>query len=546
MNSKIKTNVPENGNDTRFDPVITIPVLVLIGAACGYLMFNLERGTQIIQSVLTWCEYKLGWLYVLTIIFTFVFSVWLFFSKYGKVRLCAPGEKPAFSLFNWFSMLFFTTMAASIMVWGFIEPTFYYQNPPYGMEAFSPEAYEWSLTQTMFHWGVGSYSAYVPFAVGIAYIVHVRKRPCLRASAACEPVIGPRLANGPVGKILDIFVVFGILGGMSTSFGMAVPVVLAGFCDLTGLQPTNGVMICILIAWTLVFGTSVYLGLEKGIKNLSNINLILATVFIVGCFLLGPTMFTLKMFVSCTGQQIQNFVRMITWMDPIEGTGFVESWTIFYYAWYLGFATSVGIFVARISKGRTIREVILGCTVVIALCAAIIQAIFSSYTMNLELTGQMAVSEMLAELGDNLTVVEIVKTLPGGKFWEILHTVLLFTFVATSLDSTSFTLATMATRRISGDDEPTNRSKLMWAITLLVVTGTLSAIGGLKAIQVSSILASVPLMVIAVILAISTRKMLREDSGDAKRAKKLWTFVDVHQQEMLQVEVNEADIKPEA
>lgn len=546
MNSKIKTNLPENGNDTRFDPVITIPVLALIGAACGYLMFNLERGTQIIQSILTWCEYKLGWLYVLTIIFTFAFSVWLFFSKYGKVRLCAPGEKPAFSLFNWFSMLFFTTMAASIMVWGFIEPTFYYQNPPYGMEAFSPEAYEWSLTQTMFHWGVGSYSAYVPFAVGIAYIVHVRKRPCLRASAACEPVIGPRLANGPVGKILDIFVVFGILGGMSTSFGMAVPVVLAGFCDLTGLQPTNGIMICILIAWTLVFGTSVYLGLEKGIKNLSNINLILATVFIVGCFLLGPTMFTLKMFVSCTGQQIQNFVRMITWMDPVEGTGFVESWTIFYYAWYLGFATSVGIFVARISKGRTIREVILGCTAVIALCAAIIQAIFSSYTMNLELTGQMAVSEMLAELGDNLTVVEIVKTLPGGKFWEILHTVLLFTFVATSLDSTSFTLATMATRRISGDDEPTNRSKLMWAITLLVVTGTLSAIGGLKAIQVSSILASVPLMAIAVILAISTRKMLREDSGDAKRAKKLWTFVDVHQQEMLQVEVNEADIKPEA
>ena len=492
---------------------IFIPVILIVLAACGYLIVNLERGTDIIRSVLVWVEYKLGWLYILVVIVTTIFSVWLIFGKYAKIKLCASGEKAQFSLFSWFCMLFFATMAASIMVWGFIEPTFYYTKPPYEMIPFSNKAIEWSLMQTMFHWGPQAYSLYVPFAVGIAYVLHVRKKPHLRVSAACETIIGTKLSKGPFGKLLDIFVIFGILGGMSTSFGMAVPVIIEGFSYITGIEKTLGLMIGVLISLTFVFGITVFRGLEKGIKALSHFNLILATVFITGILMLGPTVFTLKMFVNSIGLYINNFPRMLTFLDPIANQGFVESWTVFYWAWYLGFATSIGIFVAAISKGRTIREVAIGTTVIIALCAWALQAVFSSYTINLEMTGVLKVSEIISEFGQNRAVVEIVKTLPFGRIWVGLHTLLLFIFVATSLNSTSYTLATMGTKQLKGDEEPTNKAKILWIITLLTVTGTLTLIGGLEAIQVGSVLASVPLMGIVILLVLSVRKMLKEDTG---------------------------------
>jgi BCCT family betaine/carnitine transporter len=425
--------------------------------------------------------------------------------------LCAPGEKPEFSLFSWFSMLFFTTMAASIMVWGFVEPTFYYSNPPYGIEAFSSAAYEWSLLQTFFHWGPNAYSCYIPFAVGIAYTLHVRKDPHLRVSAACKNIIGEKRANGTFGKVLDIFVMFGILGGMSTSFGMAVPVVLEGVAHITGLEPSPMLMGVLLVLWTLVFGVSVYRGLEKGIKVLSNFNAIVAAIFIAIVLVLGPTLFIFKMFVNTSGMYFQNVFRMSTFMDPIDNTGFVEGWTVFYWAWYLGFATAVGVFVARISRGRTIRQVVIGCTAAISLSAWIIQAIFGSYVINLEMTGVLAVSEIIKEFGTNRAVLEIIKTLPFGNFIVFMHTLLLFTFVATSLDSTSFTLATMSTAKLKGDEEPLTRIKLLWAVMLLTITGTLAAIGGLGAIQVSAIVSSLPLVGVCLLLLVALVKMLKED-----------------------------------
>jgi BCCT family betaine/carnitine transporter len=500
-----------NKPPSSIDHVILWPTLLVLAAICAFLMTNIEDGTKVIKSILTWCEYKLGWAYLLCIIGTSFFSLWLAFGKFNKVQLCAPGEKPQFSIFSWFSMIFMTTMAASIMVWGFVEPVFYYKNPPYGLEPFSSAAYEWALTQTMFHWSPIAYSCYVPFSVGIAYILHVRKKPFFKVSSVCEPIIGERLANGWLGKAIDIMVLFGVVGGMSTSFGMAVPVVQEGFCSLIGVEPSPAIMAGLLVTWTLVFGISVYRGLEKGIKVLSNFNIILASVFIALVALMGPTIFMLKMFVNSGGQMMQNIIRLSTFMDPIEKTGFVESWTVFYWAWYLGFATAVGLFIGRISKGRTVREVVFGSTIAISACVYIIQTVFGGYVIDLQINGSLDVAKILSEMGTNSTVLEIVKSMPLGKIMVFLHTLLLFTFVATSLDSTAFTCASITTVQLTGDEEPGTYNKLLWAIILLAVTGTLAAIGGLSAIQVSSLVFSVPLMFVSLILCMALVKMLNQD-----------------------------------
>lgn len=487
------------------------PTLSVLAVLCVLLIVNIDNSTKIINSVLTWVQYKLGWLYLICMLVATVFSLWLAFGRYGKVKLSAPDEEPQFSLLSWFSMIFFTAYAAGIMIWGFVEPAFYYSNPPYGFEAFSSGAYEWSLVQAMFHWGPQGYTVYIPFAVGIAYVLHVRKEPYARVSNSCKRIIGEKRANGIFGKVLDAFVLFGIIGGISTSFGMAAPSVVQGISYMTGMEPTTGLMIGVLVVWTLVFGVSVYRGLEKGIKVLSHFNAILAAIFVTLVFVLGPSLFMLKMLVNSSGLYLDNVIRMSTFMDPISNTGFVESWTVFYWAWYLGFAVAVGIFIAKISKGRTIREVVIGTTVVLSLSGWIIQVIFGSYVIDLELNGVVAVSQILQNFGQDKAVLEILKTLPFSNIVIFLHTLLVFTFVATTLDSTAFTCASVASIQLKGDEEPSRINRVMWAVILLGVAGTLAAIGGLSAIQVSTVVASVPLMGILALQTIALIKMLRED-----------------------------------
>jgi len=509
----------ERENETKsslkqsaIDYMVMLPVLAILIITCIMLLINVDESTKAIKSVLTWIEYKLGWAYLLALIATSIFSIWLAFGRFGKVKLCAPGEKPAFSIFGWFSMIFMTTMAASIMVWGFIEPAYYFKSPPFGIEAFSNEAYEWALTQTMFHWSPIPYSIYVPFSVTLAYFIHVRKMQFFKVSQACIGVIGEKNANGLVGKIIDILVLFGVIGGMSTSFGMAIPVVLAGVSKITGGDPeSTGMMVILMASWILVFGVSLYRGLDKGIKVLSNFNVIIGFVFVGLVFVLSDSIFALKMGVTSLGQMIQNLPILTTNMDPIANTGFVEGWTVFYWAWYVGFAAAVGLFISKISKGRTIREVVFGSTVAISAGVFIIQIIFGSYVIDLQISGVFDVATALKDLKSQEVVLKIIETLPMGTFMVVMHTLLLFTFVATSLDSTAFTCASLSTVKLQSDEEPATKNKMVWAVILLVLTGTLATIGGLSAVQVSALVVSAPLLIITLILCIALVKVLKED-----------------------------------
>ena len=497
---------------SAIDYAVMLPVLAILVVTCIALLIDVEASTKAIKSVLNWLKSELGWVYLLALIATSIFSVWLAFGRFGKIKLCQPGEKAPFSMFSWFSMIFMTTMAAGIMVWGFIEPAYYFKSPPFGLEAFSKEAYEWALAQTMFHWSPIPYSIYVPFAVTLAYFIHVRKMEIFKVSQACVGIIGEKNANGALGKFIDILVLFGVIGGMATSFGMAVPNVLEGISKTTGGDANStGMLVVLMVAWILVFGVSLYRGLDKGIKVLSNFNVIIGFIFVGLIFVMSNSIFALKMGVTSLGIMIQNLPIMTTNMDPVETTGFVEGWTVFYWAWYVAFAAAVGLFVSKISKGRTIREVVFGSTVAISAGVFLIQIIFGSYVIDLQITETLDVAKALGELSSQGAVLAIVETLPMGSFMVIMYTLLLFTFVATSLDSTAFTCAALSTKKLKSDEEPDTKNKMVWAVILLALTGTLATIGGLSAVQVSSLVVSAPLLVITLILCMALVKALNED-----------------------------------
>lgn len=511
----------KDNNKVRIDWSIFIPCIIVLLVLCVAIIMNFERCQEVVSGVLTFIQYKCGWLYIIVTLATTCFALYLGFGKYKNVRMCAQGEKPAYSLPSWFAMLFFTTMASSIMIMPFINAMKFIDNPFMGMTAGSSEAYEWATTVSMFLYGPHGYSSYVIFAVGVAFVVHYKKSDKFKVSEVCAPVIGERNANGKLGKVIDVMVLFGVLGGVCTSFGLAVPVVLNGFCALTGMEQSTGLMVAVLLAWTCVFGISVTLGVDKGIKRLSNFNAIMVFVFVFAILIFGPTLFIIKNGMNSFGLMLQNYPRLLFWTDPIEQTGYVEANHIFYYAWFIGFATTTGTFLGKISKGRSVREIVFGSTLAISLCCWIIIAVFGSFSVNLQANGIMDISAVLNELGQNATVIQIVSHLPVlGKLAVVLHTLLLFTFIATTLDSTALNLASMTSVKITGDQEPALANKFFWVFTILILTGFLMVIGGLSVVNVCTTVCSLPMIAVMIIVMMSVIKMFkREFAVDKKEGK---------------------------
>ncbi|MEG1661450.1 MAG: BCCT family transporter, partial [Clostridiales bacterium] len=324
-----------------------------IGTVVALLLIFPEQGNDVINSILHWIEYNLDWFFEFGNFAFLIFGLYMAFGKYGKVKLGDPLSKPEFSTLSWAAMLFCTGIGSSLIYWGVCEPLAYWGAPPFGLEPYSDAAIEWGVPYTMFHWGImGWVPSVIPgLAVGFAY--HNRKNGSLAISQACIPLIGTKRANGVLGKLIDILVIFGIMGASATSLGVGVPQITAAISLLFNVEITTSMSVIVLVLWVALFGYSVYKGLYKGIKVLADINVYLAFVLLGGIVLCGPTVFILSNMTNSFGLMLQNFVRMCFYTDPIGGSGFPQEWTVFFYAWWICYGPLIGIFLARVSKGRT-------------------------------------------------------------------------------------------------------------------------------------------------------------------------------------------------
>ena len=497
-------------SDDSLDLRVFIPsVCVIIGLVVPLIIFP-ESGAALVNAAFAFATGKFGWLYMIAGLSVVLFLVGLALSRYGNVRLGGPDDKPEFSYFSWVAMIFAGGIGIAIVNWAWVEPIYYFTGPPFDVKASSDAAAEWALTYGQFHWGFTPWAFYCLPAIPIAYSMYVHNRPGVRLSVASRGVLG-RHSDGWVGSILDAVVVFGIVGGVGTSLGLAVPLVSQLASGLFGIAPSFMLDIGVLLIWTAIFSVSVWFGLAKGIRILSDINVWLA-IFLLGfTFLVGDSLFMVEGWVNSLGKMTSHFVEMSLWTDPVGGSTFWKDWTVFYWAWWIAYAPMMGLFVARISRGRTIRELIIAEMVFGALGCWVFFAIWGGYALELQTSGALDVAGILNDGGIPAAVEAILNTLPMSEVITGIFILLCFIFLATTLDSSAYVLASVTSRKLSGYQEPKRSIRLTWAFLIAGVGVALIQLGGLKAVQTSTIVVALPMIPVLGILAWSLIRWLRQD-----------------------------------
>lgn len=491
--------------------------LVLVGVISIPILLAPEAGKATIDAVLSFITDTFGWLYMWAAILIFGLLVWLAASKYGRVKFGAPDSRPEFSTVSWIAMLFTAGIGGGIMYWGVIEWAYYYTSPPRGIEPESVAAANWAATYPLFHWGFTAWSIYCFPAVILAYAFHVRRRGTLRLSDACRGIIGDR-ADGWVGKLIDVLFIFGIVGAAGTSLGLEVPILAEGVAALTPIAQGLSLNVGIIVVWTAIFGVSVFLGLQKGLKRLADINVYLALGLGIFILVAGPAIFIVDMFTNSIGLLLQNFVQMSFYMDPVRDSGFTETWTVFYWGWWIAYAPFIGLFAARISKGRTIRGLISAMLVAGSLGCWVAFAILGNTGLYFQINDIVPVTQILNDQGGTAAIVAIMQGLPLGALALVVFLALLVIFLATTLDSSAYTMAAVASRELHPDEDPARWHRVFWAIALATVSVALMAAGGLEPLQTLSIITAFPLIFILGIAALSFRKWLIEDRPEEKIA----------------------------
>lgn len=478
------------------------------------LFFGAEQGLAILNGLKGLLTEKFGWLYMWFTVIVFGVLVWLAFGKYGNIKF--GNTDPEFSTLSWLAMIFTTGIGGGIMYWGVVEWAYYNVSPPFfDVEPKSTEALHWAASYGLFHWGFSAWAIYCLPALPIAYAFHVKKRNVLRLSEACRGVLGKH-SDGWVGKLIDIFFIFGIIGGAGTSLGLEAPMISQGISELTGINQSLLLDTFVIAIWTSLFSISAYLGLRKGIKRLSDFNIYLALVFLAFILIFGPTVFILTTFTNSVGMVLQNFAKMSFNMDFVNGFQFTQDWTVFYWGWWFAYAPFVGLFTARISKGRTIRELILGMCLAGSAGCWIIFAILGNTSIYFDLNGIVPVTDILLNNGAPAAIIATLQGLPIGSIMLVTYLILMMIFLATMLDSSAFIMAFVASKNMKSELDPPKWHRVFWAVILGAVAIIMMYGGGLEPLQTLSIIAGFPLMFIFILMFLSLSKWLKEDELNKK------------------------------
>jgi choline/glycine/proline betaine transport protein len=453
-----------------------------------------------------------GWYYILLVAGFIVFSLWIGFSRYGSIRLGKDYEKPEFSTLSWFAMLFSAGMGIGLMFYGVAEPIAHFSAPPKRSDA-QPEtidAAQNAIHLTYMHWGLHAWAIYVVVGLALAFAVHRKGRP-LSIRWALEPLLGDRV-KGWLGDVIDITAIFGTLFGVATSLGLGVLQINAGldFLGVVGVSTLTQVVLIGLI--TLVATASVVSGIGKGIKWLSNVNVGLAGLLLLFVLVAGPTMFLVKEFVGSFGYYLQNILGSTFQADAFYGNEFQASWTTFYWGWWISWAPFVGVFIARISRGRSVREFVLGVLLVPTLVTFLWFTVMGGTALHRELFGGGG----LVDLTPEQALFEMLNGLPLAAVTSTIATLLVVTFFVTSSDSGSLVVDMLAG---GGDINPPKSSRVFWAVLEGAVAAALLIIGGnaaLSALQTAAIATALPFSIVMIVMCIATVKAFHRETKESQ------------------------------
>ncbi len=459
------------------------------------------------SSALGWMINTFGWFYMLITAFFVLFIVILALSPFGNIKLGKQDDEPDFSWFSWVGMLFAAGIGVGFVFWGVAEPVLHYLNPPVGFEPETASSAVAGLRYGVFHWAFHPWAIFSIVGLTLAYVQFRLNRPAL-ISSAFYPLLGKRV-NGWSGKTIDVLAVLATCTGVATTFGLSALQMSAGVSHLTSIPNNIWTQIVIIAIVTVCFIFSSATGLDKGIKILSNINIVVAGLLLLFVLAFGPTIFILENFVTTLGGYVTNFLRMSLTLTPYSDSEWLGANTIFFWAWHISWAPFMGLFIARISKGRTIREFIAGVLIAPSAIALLWFTTFGSTALHIEIYGSGGIGALVNSEVE-IALFALLSELPFELITSPIAMFLIFIFFVTSADSATYVLASMTSR---GTLNPSLNVKLVWGF---LMAGTASVLllsggGGLDALQTASIIAALPFAIIMLFMIVSMLILLKRD-----------------------------------
>ena len=515
MNNK-KELISSTGWLTGTNPVMSVGAGLVVLIFVLFTVADPVYASELYSAAKNFIAKELAWYYIGLVSIILFMVVGIVFTRYGNVRLGKDSDRPEFSNFSWFSMLFGAGIGIGILFWSIAEPISYFQGNPFILEnqELTAEAAQVAMRVSIFHWGLHGWAVFALSGLILSYFSY-RKGLSLSIRSSLYPIFGDRI-YGPIGHIADLLAVFGTIFGIATSLGMGAQQMNTGMNYLLGVEVSTTNTILLIAVISIIATISVVTGLNRGIRLLSELNMRL-TMVILGLFLVfGPTAYLLGSLVTNFGDYVVHAVELGFWVDPDPESQWQGWWTIFYWGWWISWAPFVGIFIARISKGRTVREFILGVLIAPTLLAVIWITIFGNTAMFIELFGNGGVVEAV-NADSTMALFKTIELLGSSDLVVTLMasicTIMLVTYFVTSADSATLVVCTLISM---GDTNPLARYRVFWSAAIGSVAAVLLVAGGLGALQTATVVAALPFSIILIMAIYGLLKSLREEAIPGK------------------------------
>ncbi|MCK6212358.1 BCCT family transporter [Georgenia sp. EYE_87] len=498
----------------RTSPAIFFGAALLIAAfVLGTIAFTAQVDA-FFAGVSEWILTSLGWFYVLGVTIFLIFLIYMAVSRFGRVRLGPEDEAPEHSGPAWFGMLFAAGIGSILMFWGVAEPVNHLANPPMqDVESGSAAAAHEAMAFTLYHFGLHTWTIFALPALAFAYFMYKRNLPP-RVSSIFHPLLGDRI-HGPVGAAIDTVAIVGTMFGVAVSVGLGTLQINSGLATLWGVAESRAVQITLIACVSALAITSVALGLDKGVKRLSNINIVLAVGLLCFVLVTGPTLFLLKGTIESAGVYLSWLPELSFWNDTVNDSGWQSSWTVFYWAWTISWSPFVGIFIARISRGRSVRQFVAGVLAIPVMFSVVWFGVFGWAAFDIERTSPGTLVEPVVEQGDVARALFVfLESFPLTAVVSALAIVLVVIFFTTSVDSAALVMDTISNGH---EDRAPTRQRVFWAVCVGLVAATLlgaSGEGGLAALQQVIIVVGLPFFVMGYLMIYSLLRALKEDAGE--------------------------------
>lgn len=507
----------ERGPLKGMNPHITLVTVVVVAISLIYGAFYTEQLAHGLATARLVLDPFLEWYYVLLVAFLLLFMVWLGVGRYKNVRLGGDFEQPEFTFFSWVSMLFAAGTGVGILFWAVAQPILQFQDNPFIVEGMTPDAARVAMRLTYFHWGLNGWAIFSFVALVLAYFSYRWNLP-LTIRSALQPLLGKRV-EGRLGDAVDVLAVFGTVFGIATTLGLGVQQMNAGLGTLFGWPSSTWLQLTVTAGIMSVATLSVVSGVKRGVRLLSEANFWLSIAIVVFLLLFGPTQYLIAITVESAGDYIQNLMGMTFHTNATRDDGWQAEWTVFFWGWWLAWSPFVGMFIARVSRGRTFREFVMGVLLVPTVITVVWIGLFGGTALYHELFGGGGiVAAVDKDVATALfATVEAMELGQAGRLVSLALVVLIATYLITSANAGTLVINTILS---GGDPEPPTAHRILWGTVLGLLTAVLLMAGGLETLQAAVIMAALPFSVVIMLMIAGLLKALQRERYAARTGER--------------------------